>query len=57
MATVTLEIGDDASVPFRTLAAPLCAAQALVMSVGYALGDKQGRGTRKTPARKVRARP
>ncbi len=57
VASVTLEIGDDATVPFRTLAAPLCAAQALVMSVGYALGDKQGRGTRKTPARKVRARP
>ncbi|MCC6867330.1 MAG: MurR/RpiR family transcriptional regulator [Burkholderiales bacterium] len=38
-ASITIEIGDDPSVPFRTLAAPLCAAQALVMSVGYVLGE------------------
>lgn len=42
-ATVTLEIGDDPGVAFRTLAAPLCAAQALVMSVGYALAERNGR--------------
>jgi DNA-binding MurR/RpiR family transcriptional regulator/predicted GNAT family acetyltransferase len=36
-AHVTLEIGDDPAVQFRSLVAPLCAAQALVMSVGYAM--------------------
>jgi len=36
-AHVTLEIGDDPAVQFRSLVAPLCAAQALVMSVGYSL--------------------
>lgn len=41
-ASVTIEIGDDPAVPFRTLAAPLCAAQALVMAVGYALGEGGG---------------
>jgi DNA-binding MurR/RpiR family transcriptional regulator len=49
-AKVTLEIGDDPSVQFRSLVAPLCAAQALVMSVGYALAERNGR--RKVP-RKV----
>lgn len=49
-ATVTLEIGDDPTVPFRTLAAPLCAAQALVMAVGYALGE----GSRKVAKRRSR---
>lgn len=42
-AKVTLEIGDDPSVQFRSLVAPLCAAQALVMSVGYALADRNGK--------------
>ena len=41
-ANVTIEIGDDPSVQFRSLVAPLCAAQALVMSVGYALADRNG---------------
>ncbi len=36
-ADVTLEVGDDATVQFRSLVAPLCAAQALVMSIGYHL--------------------
>lgn len=35
-ADVALEIGDDATVQFRSLVAPLCVAQALVMAVGYA---------------------
>jgi DNA-binding MurR/RpiR family transcriptional regulator len=39
-AHVTLEIGDEPSVQFRSLVAPLCAAQALVMSVGYALSER-----------------
>ena len=36
-AHVTLEIGDDPAVQFRTLVAALCAAQALVMQVGFGL--------------------
>lgn len=49
-AKVTLEIGDDPSVQFRSLVAPLCAAQALVLSVGYALAERNGKkkGARKT---------
>ena len=46
LAKVTIEIGDDPSVPFRSLVAPLCAAQALVMAVGYALAERNGRATR-----------
>jgi DNA-binding MurR/RpiR family transcriptional regulator len=42
-AKVTIEIGDDPSVQFRSLVAPLCAAQALVMAVGYALSERSGR--------------
>jgi DNA-binding MurR/RpiR family transcriptional regulator len=34
-AHVRLEIGDDPAVQFRTLVAALCAAQALVMQVGF----------------------
>jgi len=52
-ASVMLEIGDDPGVAFRTLAAPLCAAQALVMSVGYALAERNGR---KAAAAKPRRR-
>ncbi len=47
-AKVTLEVGDDPTVQFRSLVAPLCAAQALVMSVGYALAERNGRAS-KTP--------
>lgn len=53
-AKVTLEIGDDPLVAFRTLAAPLCSAQALVMAVGYELGERATRPVRKTPSRKPR---
>jgi DNA-binding MurR/RpiR family transcriptional regulator len=53
-ATVTLEIGDDPSVQFRSLVAPLCAAQALVMSVGYALAERNGaKKTARRPARRT----
>jgi len=51
-ARVTIEIGDDPGVPFRTLVAPLCAAQALVMAVGYALTERNGRGTAAKKSRK-----
>ena len=50
---VTIEIGDDPAVQFRSLVAPLCAAQALVMAVGYALTERNGRTT---PAKKPRRR-
>ncbi len=40
VAQVTLEIGDDPEVQFRSLVAPLCAAQALVMAVGYAQSER-----------------
>jgi DNA-binding MurR/RpiR family transcriptional regulator len=53
VAKITLEIGDDPSVQFRSLVAPLCAAQALVMSVGYALAE---RGGRKPASKKGRKR-
>ena len=52
VAKVTLEIGDDPSVQFRSLVAPLCAAQALVMSVGYALAERNGRRPAAKKARK-----
>lgn len=35
-ATVSLLVGDDSAVQFRSLVAPLCVAQALVISLGYA---------------------
>ncbi|MCC7327990.1 MAG: MurR/RpiR family transcriptional regulator [Burkholderiales bacterium] len=52
-AALTLEIGDDPAVPFRTLVAPLCAARALVMTVGCALA---GRNARSRAAKKPRKR-
>ncbi|MEO6015779.1 MAG: hypothetical protein ABIP46_00875, partial [Polaromonas sp.] len=39
-ATVCLELADDSSKPFRSLVAPLCLAQALVVSIGHQLADK-----------------
>ncbi len=53
VAQVTIEIGDDPEAPFRSLVAPLCAAQALVMAVGYALTERNGRSK---AARKPRRR-
>ncbi len=52
-AKVTLEIGDDPTVQFRSLVAPLCAAQALVMSIGYTLAERNGerKRARKTAKR------
>ena len=53
-AQVTIEIGDDPETPFRSLVAPLCAAQALVMSVGYALTERNGRAkVTKKPRRRA----
>lgn len=39
-AKVCFELADDSSKPFRSLVAPLCLAQALVMSTGHHLADK-----------------
>ena len=39
-AKVCLELTDDSSKPFRSLVAPLCLAQALVVSVGHQLAEK-----------------
>jgi DNA-binding MurR/RpiR family transcriptional regulator len=52
-ARVTLLVGDDPTVQFRSLVAPLCAAQALVMALGYAIAERNGR----KPAKKARPRP
>ena len=47
-ARVSLELGDDSSRPFRSLVAPLCLAQALVVSTGHHLA---GRVERRRPSR------
>lgn len=39
-AKVCFELADDSSRPFRSLVAPLCLAQALVMSTGHHLAEK-----------------
>ena len=53
IARVTLLVGDDPTVEFRSLVAPLCAAQALVMALGYAIAERNGR---KPAVKKVRQR-
>jgi len=40
VAKVCFELADDSSKPFRSLVAPMCLAQALVMSTGHQLADK-----------------
>lgn len=40
-AEVCLDMEDDSSKPFRSLVAPLCLAQALVVSVGHQLTEKR----------------
>ncbi len=50
-AKVCFELADDSSKPFRSLVAPLCLAQALVVSTGHHLAEKAGP---KTAARKAR---
>ena len=42
-ARVTLLVGDDPTVQFRSLVAPLCAAQALVMALGYAVAERNAK--------------
>ena len=48
-ADVCFELGDDSSRPFRTLVAPMCLAQALVVSTGS--GWRRGK-RRRRPARR-----
>lgn len=42
-ATIRFDLGDNLALPFRSLVGPMCAAQALVMTVGYAQAEKPGR--------------
>ncbi len=54
-ARLRFDVGDDLAQPFRSLVAPLCVAQALVMAVGYALAlrrpSPKRAAARLTPAR------
>jgi DNA-binding MurR/RpiR family transcriptional regulator len=50
-AKVCFELAEDTSKPFRSLVAPMCLAQALVMSTGHHLAEKP---TSKTAPRAVR---
>jgi DNA-binding MurR/RpiR family transcriptional regulator len=43
VADVCFELGDDSGQPFRSLVAPLCLAQALVVSTGHALAAGAGK--------------
>ncbi|MDM0023806.1 MurR/RpiR family transcriptional regulator [Variovorax saccharolyticus] len=52
-ATVCFELADDSSKPFRSLVAPLCLAQALVVSTGHLLAEQAGR--KPAPSRKRKA--
>lgn len=42
-ATLRFDLGDNLALPFRSLVVPLCAAQALVISVGYAQAERPAR--------------
>jgi len=44
-ASVTFEVGDSSERLFRSLAAPLCLAQALVVALGHRLAARPGSGT------------
>ena len=52
LASIVLDIGDESPHPFRSLVAPLCLAQALVVSTGHRLAEKLARNT---PRRKAAA--
>ena len=54
-ADVCFELGDDSTRPFRSLVAPLCLAQALVVSTGHHLAaGTTGRRAAKTAKKKSR---
>jgi DNA-binding MurR/RpiR family transcriptional regulator len=43
VSDVCFELGDDSGQPFRSLVAPLCLAQALVVGTGHALAAGNGK--------------
>lgn len=51
-ARVCFELADDSSKPFRSLVAPLCLAQALVVSTGHHLAEQGASKTVAKPARR-----
>jgi DNA-binding MurR/RpiR family transcriptional regulator len=55
-ADVCFELGDDSTRPFRSLVAPLCLAQALVVSTGHQLAAGPSRQPRRRAAKKNGAR-
>ena len=56
-ADVCFELGDDSTRPFRSLVAPLCLAQALVVSTGHHLAPAApGRRARSAAKKKIGAR-
>jgi DNA-binding MurR/RpiR family transcriptional regulator len=55
-ADVCFELGDDSTRPFRSLVAPLCLAQALVVSTGHHLAATATRRPTKTVKKKGRGR-
>jgi DNA-binding MurR/RpiR family transcriptional regulator len=51
-ARVCLELADDSSKPFRSLVAPLCLAQALVVSTGHHLAEQTAGKAPRTASRR-----
>jgi DNA-binding MurR/RpiR family transcriptional regulator len=51
-ARVCLEVADDSSKPFRSLVAPLCLAQALVVSTGHHLAEQTPAKAPRTASRR-----
>ena len=51
-ATVCLDIPEDSDQPFRSLVAPLCMAQALVLSVGHQLAEMAANGSMRVVRRR-----
>jgi adhesin HecA-like repeat protein len=50
-ARIRFDVGDNLSAPFRSLVAPLTAAQALVIAVGYAQDERRPKRGRRAPRR------
>lgn len=49
-ASLRFDLGDNLALPFRSLVGPLCAAQALVISVGYAQAERAATARRRKHA-------
>lgn len=54
---VCFELADDSSKPFRSLVAPLCLAQALVVSTGHQLAEQAGAAAPRARKRAATASP